>query len=397
MFLMPQSLTMNQNLIDNNYIIVPNFISPDKARQLATEFKKYCEDYECSDDPQVPNCSAKYDFPPFIELLVERNQTVCQLVGENVLPTYSYARNYRKGNILPGHVDKPQCEISLTINLECDEVWPIWIYTPSGEKKSVRLHPGDAMLYLGMIGEHGRDPFDGQSCTQVFLHYVRTKGPCFKYYFDKDHRHTDSVIKPKKSVIEPKKTTISGDHMLSTYIKTYDNVFTPDECELILDEYRDCEHWAPAGVSSSNIQNPSVRNCDIISISTPQIINKNRVHRDMIDKMIFKKANAAAQNYIKDFPACFLKSDSGYDLLRYNKGGYYREHTDSFTEQPRTVAMSINLNDDYVGGNMAFFNEEIQIKGGAGSVILFPANFMYPHQIMDVTEGTRYSIVTWFT
>ena len=117
----------------------------------------------------------------------------------------------------------------------------------------------------------------------------------------------------------------------------------------------------------------------------------------MIDKMIFKKANAAAQNYIKDFPACFLKSDSGYDLLRYNKGGYYREHTDSFTEQPRTVAMSINLNDDYVGGNMAFFNGEIQIKGGAGSVILFPANFMYPHQIMDVTEGTRYSIVTWFT
>ena len=100
--------------------------------------------------------------------------------------------------------------------------------------------------------------------------------------------------------------------------------------------------------------------------------------------------------YIKDFPACFLKSDSGYDLLRYQKGGFYREHTDSFKEQTRTVAMSINLNDDYEGGSMAFFNKEVQIRAGAGSVILFPLTSCIP-PIMDVTEGTRYSIVTWFT
>ena len=311
------------------------------------------------------------------------------MVGEAVLLAYSYARQYKNGNVLVGHVDKPQCEISLTINLECDEVWTIWIYTPSGEKKSVDLHPGDAMLYLGMDGEHGRDVFKGESCTQVFLHYVRLHGPCFKYYFDKDHRYREDLVKTT--------TTISGENKLLEYVKVYDNIFTPDECEMILDEYRDCEHWLPAGVSSNNTQNPSVRNCDIISISTPRIINKNRLHRDMIDKMIFKKANGAAQMYIKDFPACFLKSDSGYDLLRYQKGGFYREHTDSFKEQPRTVAMSINLNDDYEGGSMAFFNKEVQIRAGAGSVILFPANFMYPHQIMDVTEGTRYSIVTWFT
>ena len=380
---------MNQQLIDNNYIIVPNFIEPFRAEILAKQFKEYCNTHELPSDPQVFGSSAKYDFKPFIELLVEKNQHVCDMVGESVLPTYSYARQYKNGNVLVGHVDKPQCEISLTINLECDEVWTIWIYTPSGEKKSVDLHPGDAMLYLGMDGEHGRDVFKGESCTQVFLHYVRLHGPCFKYYFDKDHRYREDLVKTT--------TTISGENKLLEYVKVYDNIFTPDECEMILDEYRDCEHWLPAGVSSNNTQNPSVRNCDIISISTPRIINKNRLHRDMIDKMIFKKANGAAQMYIKDFPACFLKSDSGYDLLRYQKGGFYREHTDSFKEQPRTVAMSINLNDDYEGGSMAFFNKEVQIRAGAGSVILFPANFMYPHQIMDVTEGTRYSIVTWFT
>ncbi len=380
---------MNQQLIDNNYIIVPNFIEPFRAEILAKQFKEYCNTHELSDDPQVPGSNAKYEFKPFIELLVAKNQEVSDLVGESVLPTYSYAREYKNGNVLPGHVDKAQCEISLTINLECDEAWTIWIYTPSGEKKCVDLSPGDAMLYLGMVGEHGRDAFKGQSCSQVFLHYVRLHGPCFQYYFDKGQRYKEDVVKTT--------TTISGENKLLDYVKVYDNVFTSEECKMILDEYRDCEHWTPAGVSSNNVQNPSVRNCDIISTSTPQIINKNKDIRSKIDTMIFKKANDAAQQYIKDFPACFLKSDSGYDLLRYETGGYYRQHTDSFQEQPRTVAMSINLNDDYEGGNMAFFNREVQIGAAAGSVILFPANFMYPHEIMDVIKGTRYSIVTWFT
>tara|TARA_B100001142_G_C14064404_1_gene550946 strand:+ start:129 stop:710 length:582 start_codon:yes stop_codon:yes gene_type:complete len=189
---------------------------------------------------------------------------------------------------------------------------------------------------------------------------------------------------------------VSGDNKLSNYIKVYDNIFTPEDCAMILDEYRDCEHWAPATVSASSTENLNVRNCDVINVSTPQIINKNMHQRKKIDDIIFKRADMAAQRYITDFPACFLKSDSGYDLLRYKTGGFYRQHTDSFKEQPRTVAMSINLNDDYVGGSMAFFDQEVQIRGGAGSVILFPANFMYPHEIMDVTEGTRYSIVTWF-
>jgi len=383
---------MNQQLIDKNYIIVPNFVSLERAKELAVEFKHHCEEYECLEDPQVSDCSAKFDFPPFIELLVEKNQTVCQLVGERVLPTYSYARNYRKGNVLPGHVDKPQCEISLTVNLECDEVWEIWIKDPKGKTHKVSLEPGDAMLYLGMEGQHGRDPFNGESCTQVFLHYVRTKGPCFKYYFDKDHRYSTDIIKSKPLNV----VNVSGDNKLSNYIKVYDNIFTPEDCAMILDEYRDCEHWAPATVSASSTENLNVRNCDVINVSTPQIINKNMHQRKKIDDIIFKRADMAAQRYITDFPACFLKSDSGYDLLRYKTGGFYRQHTDSFKEQPRTVAMSINLNDDYVGGNMAFFDQEVQIRGGAGSVILFPANFMYPHEIMDVTEGTRYSIVTWF-
>lgn len=386
---------MNQKLIENNYLLVPNFISSSRAKELSDNFNSHYKQFETVHDPQVDGCIAKYDFPPFIELLVEKNQTVCQLVGENVLPTYSYARNYRHGNILTGHVDKPQCEISLTVNLECDNVWDIWIETPHG-REYVSLNPGDAMLYLGMEAQHGRDSFDGETCTQVFLHYVRSQGPFFKYYFDKDHRYRDD--EPKKEVMEVKEVnnSQSTSNSLNDYIKVYNNIFTPDECKMILDEYVDCSDWETAKVSSDARQNRDVRNCDIISISMPDVIKEDS-NRINIDQLIFKKANLAAKLYVKDFPSCFLKEDSGYDLLRYKTGGFYSQHTDSFNEQPRTVAMSINLNGDYEGGAMAFWNKELQIMVGLGDVILFPANFMYPHEIMEVTNGTRYSIVTWFS
>ena len=114
--------------------------------------------------------------------------------------------------------------------------------TPSGEKKSVDLHPGDAMLYLGMDGEHGRDVLR-RVLYQVFLHYVRLHGPCLNTILIRII-DTEDLVKTT--------TTISGENKLLEYVKVYDNIFTPDECEMILDEYRDCEHWLPAGVSSNN-------------------------------------------------------------------------------------------------------------------------------------------------
>ena len=35
------------------------------------------------------------------------------------------------------------------------------------------------------------------------------------------------------------------------------------------------------------------------------------------------------------------------------------------------------------------------MKMGKGDIIIFPANFMYPHRITPITSGVRYSIVTW--
>jgi predicted 2-oxoglutarate/Fe(II)-dependent dioxygenase YbiX len=111
---------------------------------------------------------------------------------------------------------------------------------------------------------------------------------------------------------------------------------------------------------------------------------------------MFKMANNALNQYKLNFSDCVCDQDSGYELLKYDEGGYYKQHTDSYSTRPRSLACSFILNDDFEGGEFAFFNRELIFKLKKGSCILFPSNFMYPHEIMPVTKGTRYSIITWF-
>jgi hypothetical protein len=42
--------------------------------------------------------------------------------------------------------------------------------------KRVDLNIGDMLIYSGCDLEHWREPFNGDLCGQVFLHYNRTNG-----------------------------------------------------------------------------------------------------------------------------------------------------------------------------------------------------------------------------
>jgi len=177
---------MNQQLLNNNYIHVPGFITPERADELAAEFEVHANEFGWTDDVQAPQCPSIYNFFPFVRLLVEKVPHVSELVGEEVLPTYTYARVYSENGVeLERHRDRPACEVSLTLNLAKSEPWPICIQKPNGEEVCLEQNPGDAMLYLGCIADHWRAPYTGNRHTQVFLHYVRSYGGNAWAFFDR--------------------------------------------------------------------------------------------------------------------------------------------------------------------------------------------------------------------
>ena len=182
---------------------------------------------------------------------------------------------------------------------------------------------------------------------------------------------------------------------IDDYIVVVEGAITHALCDAVLEEFKAEEDWGKTVVGAGEIRS-DIRSAETIVISYPHVIEKNPKVRGKLDKYIFASAGFAIKKYKEKFPLCEIQEDSGYQLLRYKEGQFYTQHTDSFRDRPRAVSCSFALNDNYEGGEWAFFNRELTYKIPKGSAILFPSNFMYPHEIMPVTKGTRYSIVTWF-
>jgi predicted 2-oxoglutarate/Fe(II)-dependent dioxygenase YbiX len=182
---------------------------------------------------------------------------------------------------------------------------------------------------------------------------------------------------------------------INDYIVTFDGVITDALCDAILKEFSDETEWQKTVIGGGRVDD-KIRNAETIVISYPHVIEKNSKIRAKIDKYIFASAGLAIKKYNEKFLFCKIEEDSGYELLRYKEGQFYMQHIDSFKGRPRAVSCSFILNNDYEGGEFAFFNQELKYKPKKGSCIMFPSNFMYPHEIMPVTSGTRYSIITWF-
>lgn len=184
---------MRQELIKNNYIHIPGFITPSEAASYAAEFSVHCKNLLIEGDPQAPNSSAFYNFLPFVRLLVNKTPHVSEILGEEVLPTYAYARIYKENSDLARHKDRHACEISLTVNLAKDEDWPICFKRPDGSEICVELDPGDAVMYLGCMVEHWRNTLGGTQHTQLFMHYVRSYGPNAWAVFDREQQQEPTI------------------------------------------------------------------------------------------------------------------------------------------------------------------------------------------------------------
>ncbi len=145
-------------------------------------------------DKQIPNTYSIYG-DTFMETLMMKVLPIMQERTEMTLvPCYTYTRIYKKGDILKRHKDRPSCEISTTLHLG-GEPWTIFldptgannilsgqetttIVKPNAPKGiPVNLEVGDMLVYSGCDLEHWREPFQGDNCAQVFLHYNNMDGP----------------------------------------------------------------------------------------------------------------------------------------------------------------------------------------------------------------------------
>ena len=191
----------------NKYIIIKNAISKEIAkfvfdyfilkRQVAAtlfetkSISPFSNSWGVWNDSQVLNTYSHYADIAMETLLIKVMPIMEKITKLKLIPNYSYARIYKKGDILKRHKDRFSCEISTTLNIGGDS-WPIYL-EPSGKEGlkgvKVNLNPGDMLVYRGNELEHWREEFKGENCVQVFLHYndINTKGAKENIYDKRKH------------------------------------------------------------------------------------------------------------------------------------------------------------------------------------------------------------------
>ena len=175
-------------------------------RRYISPFENILGHYEAADE-QIPHTYSNYADIVMETLMLKCQPIMEKTTGLKLNPSYTYARIYKKGDILHRHKDRFSCEISTTMNLGGDP-WPIYLnpdpkagqvsgpkvglhqiqhYEATKDKGiKVDLKPGDMLVYSGCELEHWREKFKGKECVQVFLHYNNRKTPGAKdNMFDK--------------------------------------------------------------------------------------------------------------------------------------------------------------------------------------------------------------------
>lgn len=106
---------------------------------------------------------------------------VTEIVGQPVKPSYVFFSSYLEGALLPRHIDREQCEWSISLQLDYTpepatvtpwaiHLQPLAETTPA---QALELALGEGLLYKGRELWHHRDPLPpGHRSTSLFLHYV---------------------------------------------------------------------------------------------------------------------------------------------------------------------------------------------------------------------------------
>ena len=187
---------------------------------------------------------------------------------------------------------------------------------------------------------------------------------------------------------------------LSKYVANYENFLDEDYCKKTIKALKKVEWSTHQFYQSGTGDYVSYEN--ELSVSWSNIRQRKEIQDKLYDGLL---------RYCKELPEVadapvhsWFNGWSGYSELRFNKYDettqmkLHCDHIHSMFDGNRKgiPALSILgcLNDDYEGGELIFWDDtEIELKGG--SLLIFPSNFLYPHEVKPVKKGSRYSYVSW--
>ena len=166
-------------------------------------------------------------------------------------------------------------------------------------------------------------------------------------------------------------------------------------CQKIIDVATEWDHAKVEGDSRENLITDKTRKSKIFWTDEKWVVDTIWRYMDAYNEITWLNYNVTRWESIQ--------------ITKYEPRDYYDFHIDGRGSHKnidddgmvRKISMTIQLNDDYEGGDFQIaycergeLKTEI-IERSKGTIILFPS--ILDHRVTAVTAGTRYSLVAWFT
>jgi predicted 2-oxoglutarate/Fe(II)-dependent dioxygenase YbiX len=122
-----------------------------------------------------------------------------------------------------------------------------------------------------------------------------------------------------------------------------------------------------------------------------------------IHSNLYQSIHQIHEEHLKPIYNSTLKTIEGPQFLRYDVGDHYDKHNDSESYEQgklkrvvnRDISILLYLNDDYEGGQIEFNQIQLTLRPKTGMLLAFPSYIEFEHKVHPVTNGTRYSLVSW--
>tara|TARA_R100000388_G_scaffold25298_1_gene19642 strand:- start:1137 stop:1709 length:573 start_codon:yes stop_codon:yes gene_type:complete len=186
---------------------------------------------------------------------------------------------------------------------------------------------------------------------------------------------------------------------LESYIRAYDNSLPLENVSSLI-KWSLTQSFDDAGLGKENIVDKNIRDVGGIDLINFDNKSKTKTHWGNYLGSVFQKKFNEYSKEVAPFAGTSISAISAINLLKYDQGCHYKEHTDNFTANPRILSSILFLNDDYEGGELEFFEptkKELiaKVEPQSSRLIIWPSDFLYVHKVNPVRKGKRFTVVSW--
>lgn len=160
-------------------------------------------------------------------------------------------------------------------------------------------------------------------------------------------------------------------------IQYIENVLSQEEHNIILNFVKNREFWVREPWDARSVLYNDI----------PKEIIK------MLDKVFTLAHQKSKDVYSVDLNPL---NKNRFSLFKFIEEFSLNPHVDTLSVESNHIASIYYINDDYSGGEIAFPDHNLKIKPKVNSLIIFPGNENYIHEVLKIINGERYSSSMWF-